>query len=71
MAEDHREPPERPGGLPRRVPGANGRTPAQIRRGYLPVHLSELAEPDAAAAAGPADAAAAPAEPVTGRPSQP
>jgi hypothetical protein len=28
MAEDHREPPERLGGLPRRVPGANRRSPA-------------------------------------------
>jgi hypothetical protein len=65
MAEDHREPPDRPGGLPRRVPGANGRTPAQIRRGYLPVHLSELADADA-----DADAATAPAEPATGQAGQ-
>jgi hypothetical protein len=44
MAEDHPEPPERLGGLPRRVPGANRRTPAQIRRGYLPVPPSEPAD---------------------------
>jgi hypothetical protein len=60
MAEDHPEPPERPRSLPRRVPGANGRTPGQIRRGYLPVPLSE-----------PADAAAAPAQPATSPAGQP
>jgi hypothetical protein len=49
MAEDHREPQERPGGLPRRIPGALGRTPGQVRRGYLPV-----SPPDPAAAAAPA-----------------
>src|ERR1700758_761148 len=38
MAMDDREPhQERPGELPRRVPGVNGRTPGQIRRGYLPI----------------------------------
>jgi len=38
MAVDDREPhQERPDELPRRVPGVNGRTPGQIRRGYLPI----------------------------------
>jgi hypothetical protein len=54
MAEDQPEPPERPGSLPRRVPGAMGRTPGQIRRGYLPVWLSE-----------PEDAADVPTQPAT------
>jgi len=66
MAEDHGEPPERPGSLPRRVPGANGRPPAQIRRGYLPVPLSEPGDTGAApieSATSPADQSAAASAP--------
>jgi len=37
MAVDDRESPDESGELPRRIPGANGRTPGQIRRGYLPI----------------------------------
>jgi hypothetical protein len=38
VAVEDREPQqERPGELPRRVPGVHGRTPGQIRRGYLPI----------------------------------
>lgn len=44
MAEDDREPQERCGGLPRRVPGVNGRTPGQIRRGYLPMPETDTSE---------------------------
>jgi hypothetical protein len=43
MAEDSRPPHERSGALPRRVPGANGRTPAQVRRGFLPVPAPDVA----------------------------
>jgi hypothetical protein len=57
MAEDDREPQERSGGLPQRVPGVHGRTPGQIRRGYLP-----MPEPD------PAPDAEAIAQPDTPRP---
>lgn len=58
MAEDYREPQKRPDGLPRRVPGANGLTPAQVRRGYLPVHLAQPAD-DAGAPAPTAMASSA------------
>ena len=60
MAVDDREPhQERPGELPRRVPGVNGRTPGQIRRGYLPIPDAPSSDPsatdvDLVTAAGPA-----------------
>src|SRR5215813_7153527 len=52
MADDDREPQELLGGLPRRVPGVNGRTPGQIRRGYLPMPTADPAD-DADAASQP------------------
>lgn len=45
MAEDSDPPPERSAALPRRVPGAAGLTPAQVRRGYLPSRAPESGAP--------------------------
>ncbi len=69
MAEDHREPQERPGGLPRRVPGANGRPPGQVRRGFLPVRPAR--QEDTAAAPAQPDAPGQPDTPDRRTPGQP
>ena len=46
MAEETRPPPhERKSGLPRRVPGAGGLTPGQVRRGFLPGRTPEAGKP--------------------------
>jgi len=40
MAEDSRPPSEGTSELPRRVPGAGGLTPGQVRRGFLPARTA-------------------------------
>ncbi|MFY9889432.1 MAG: hypothetical protein WAK71_14060, partial [Streptosporangiaceae bacterium] len=65
MAEEERQPQERSGELPRRVPGVNGRTPGQIRRGFLPVPGDDFA---AASPRSPGWPAAQPAAPPAAPP---
>ena len=54
MAEETRPPPhERTSALPRRVPGAGGLTPGQVRRGFLPGGTPRSREAGAHARPGP------------------
>ncbi len=57
MAGNDRQPQERSSDLPRRVPGVNGRTPGQIRRGFLPMPADGLVSRAASPEARPAEIA--------------